>query len=185
MDPIGNFVDQQGNSLDSRNQPINTVDYYKSFGEITKDAQRDMEYTNMLASRIVEEFHRINRVFSSHLVAFVGFILLKKKYAKLDLYNFLRISPDEMSIHFDEFLKQFTIILDRVFELRNQGKLQTATHLDGPVEIVIKHGLDNVGLYHAKRPLIRDKSGKIVSQDLFTLYYYHNRMHGYDLEQYL
>ncbi|GJM28539.1 MAG: hypothetical protein DHS20C17_11740 [Cyclobacteriaceae bacterium] len=185
MDPIGNFVDAQGNSVDTRNQPVDTVDYFKSFGEITDDPQRDMEYTNMLSARIIDEFHRRNRVFSSHLVAFVGFRMLRKKYAKLDLYNFLRISPDEMFIDFDDFHQQFAAIRARVFDLRTQGRLQTAAHLDGTVQEVIEHGLDNVGLYHANRPLIRDKSGKIVSQDLYTLYYYHNRMHGYDLERYL
>ncbi len=181
MDPIGNYVDAAGNSLDSRNQPVNTEDYFTSFGKLTEDGQRDMEYTNMLATRIVEEFHRSNRVFSSHLVAFTGFKMLRKKYAKLDLFNFLRISPDEMSLNYHEFLEQIEQLRNRVFDLKKQGKLQTASHLDGPIETVVAHGLDNVGLYHAKRPLIRDKSGEIVSQDLYTLYYYHNRMHGYDL----
>lgn len=181
MDPIGNYVDAEGNSLDSRNQPVSTEDYFKSFGELTKDGQRDMEYTNMLATRIVEEFHRSNRVFSSHLVAFAGFKMLRKKYAKLDLFNFLRISPDEMSLDYNEFLEQIDQLRNRIFDLKKQGKLQTASHLEGPIETVVAHGLDNVGLYHAKRPLIHDKSGKIVSQDLYTLYYYHNRMHGYDL----
>lgn len=185
LDPIGNFVNQNGESIDTNNRPIDTSDYFRSFGEISRDPQRDMEYTNMLAERIVDQFHKINRVFSSHLVAFVGFKMLKKRYSKLDLYDFLRISPEEIFIDFHEFLNQFKLIREKVFELREQGELQTAYHLEGPVEEVVRHGLDNVGLYHAKRPLLKDKTGKIVSQDLFTLYYYHNRMHGYDLEQYL
>ena len=184
MDPIGNFVDMTGNSIDLKNRIIDTSDYFKSFGTISKDPQRDMEYTNMLSRRIVEEFHKINRVFSSHLVAFVGFKMFKKRFAKLDLYEFLRIPPEEMFLDFNEFLQQFDQIRSRVFELKAIGALQTAYHLEGPVKEVVEHGLDNVGLYHAKRPLFKDKTGKIVSQDLFTLYYYHNRMHGYDLEQY-
>ena len=185
MDAVGNYIDQQGNSIDLKNRAINPSDYFKSFGSITKDPQRDMEYTNMLADRITGEFHRINRVFSSHLVAFVGFRMLRKSYAKLDIFDFLRIPPEEMSLSYQEFLQQFELIREKVFELKSHGALQTALHLEGPVEEVITHGLDNVGLYHAKRPLIKDKTGSIVSQDLFTLYYYHNRMHGYDLEQYL
>jgi len=182
MDPVGNYVNSEGNSIDMKGRPIDTADYFKSFGKITKDSQRDLEYTQMLGNRIVKEFHKINRVFSSHLVAFVAFQMFKKKHAKLDLFNFLRIPPDEMSINFDSFLEQFIIVRNRVFELRNQGKLQTANHLEGAAEEVIAHGMNNVGMYHAKRPLLKNKRGEIVSKDLYTLYYYHNRMHGYGLE---
>jgi glycerol-3-phosphate O-acyltransferase len=182
VDPIGNYVNSEGNSIDMKGRPIDTADYFKSFGKITKDSQRDLEYTQMLGNRIVKEFHKINRVFSSHLVAFVAFQMFKKKHAKLDLFNFLRIPPDEMSINFDSFLEQFIIVRNRVFKLRNQGKLQTANHLEGAAEEVIAHGMNNVGMYHAKRPLLKNKRGEIVSKDLYTLYYYHNRMHGYGLE---
>ena len=185
LDSVGNYVDHQGNSIDLKGRSIDTPDYFKSFGKITKDPQRDMEYTNMLADRITAEFHRINRVFSSHLVAFVAFRMLRKRHAKLDIFDFLRIPPEEMVLDYQEFLRQFELMREKVFELKAQGVLHTAPHLEQPVEEVVSHGLDNVGLYHAKRPLIRDKTGDIISQDLFTLYYYHNRMHGYDLEQYL
>lgn len=182
MDTIGNHVDRDGNSIDAKKRFIDTSDYFRSFGQITKDSQRDMEYTNMLGARIVEEFHKTNRVFSSHLVAYVGFSMLRKRYTKLDLFNFLRISPEEMTIDYGEFVSQFDKIRARVFQLRDQGDLQTASHLEGPPEKVVEHGLRNVGLYHAKRPILKSKTGEIVSQDLYTLYYYHNRMHGYDLE---
>jgi glycerol-3-phosphate O-acyltransferase len=182
MDTIGNYVDENGNSVDAKQRSIDPSDYFKSFGKITKDAQRDMEYTNMLGKRIVEEFHKINRVFSSHLVAYVGFTLLRKRYAKLDLFNFLRVPVDDMAIAFHEFQEEFERIRTRVFHLRDRGDLQTAGHLEGPAEQVIAHGLNNVGLYHSKRPLLMAKNGEIVSEDLYTLYYYHNRMNGYELE---
>ena len=108
--------------------------------------------------------------------------MLKKRYAKLDIFNFLRLPPEEMAIEYEEFLEQFIRVRNRIFELRDQGALQTAIHLEGPPETVVAHGLNNVGLYHAKRPLLRAKTGEIISQDLYTLYYYHNRMDGYELE---
>jgi glycerol-3-phosphate O-acyltransferase len=183
LDAVGNYVDQEGNSIDLKHRPIDTSDYFKSFGEISKDPQRDMEYTNMLAERITGEYHRINRVFSSHLVAFVAFRMLRQRYAKLDIFDFLRLPPEDMWLDYRSFSEQFHLVREKIFELRAKGALQTALHLEGPLEEVISHGLNNVGLYHANRPLIADKAGNIVSQDLFTLYYYHNRMHGYGLEQ--
>ena len=185
LDPIGNYVDHEGNSVDTSGRFIDTSDYFRSFGKITEDFQRDTEYTNMLGKRIVEEFHKINRVFSSHLVAFVAFQILKKRHLKMDLFDFLRIPPEDMAIDSDFFLEQFIKVRNRVFQLRDQGDLQIANHLEGSPEEVVIHGLENVGMYHAKRPLLKGKRGEIISQDLFTLYYYHNRMHGYGLEQHV
>ena len=139
----------------------------------------------MLSERIVCEYHRINRVFSSHIVAFVAFQTLKNRYPKLDLFNFLRIQPDELVIAYDDFLEACEKLRLIIFEMRDQGKLHTADHLETNIEEMVDHGLYNVGLYHAKRPLLKNKQGRIVSQDLKLLYFYHNRMHGYGLEQYI
>ena len=50
---------------------------------------------------------------------------------------------------------------------------------------MIKHGLDNVGIFHLKRPLLKNKQGNIITRDLNILYYYHNRLVGYDLEKFI
>jgi len=51
-------------------------------------------------------------------------------------------------------------------------------------DTVIDLGISNVGMYHTYRPLLKNKNGNIISQDLHNLYYYHNRMDGYELEKY-
>jgi glycerol-3-phosphate O-acyltransferase len=60
-----------------------------------------------------------------------------------------------------------------------------ATHLKGDIDLVIRHGLENVGIFHLKRPLLFNKEGNIITRDLNTLYYYHNRLVGYDLEKFV
>ncbi|MFT6873764.1 MAG: glycerol-3-phosphate O-acyltransferase, partial [Roseivirga sp.] len=55
----------------------------------------------------------------------------------------------------------------------------------GDPDQIIKHGLKNVGMYHSKRPLVRNKEGDITTQDLHVLFYYHNRLDGYELENYV
>ncbi|MDH3708653.1 MAG: 1-acyl-sn-glycerol-3-phosphate acyltransferase [Cyclobacteriaceae bacterium] len=185
MDVMGNYVNDQGISFDQDGNKIDTSDYFKSLGRIQKDDQRDGEYTRMLSERIVSEFHRNNRVFSSHLVAFAAFQILKNRYNKLDLFNFLRIQPDELVIDYAHFLEVCATLRNKIFEMNQQGALHTAEHLKGKIEEVVEHGLYNVGLYHAKRPALRNKQGLIVSQDLNLLYFYHNRLQGYGLEQYI
>lgn len=183
MDVLGNYVDQDGNSLDKWGRTIDTRDYFISGGKVTVDSQREEEYTNVLGKRIVEEFHKINRVFSSHLVAFVAFELIKAKNNKLDLFDLIRLSEEDIFLPYEEFKAACQLVLDRIFELKTQGKIDIAPHMKREMDTIITHGLDNVGMYHAKRPLIKDKQGNIVTEDMSLLYFYHNRLHGYGLEK--
>jgi glycerol-3-phosphate O-acyltransferase len=185
MDLFGNYVDDQGMSIDKHGNRVNTRDYFMFKGKISADPQREEEYTRMISDVIVKEFHRINRVFASHLVAFTAFQMMRKRHSTLDLYGFLRIPVDEIEIDYNEFREVFDKLRDRVIELYNENKVDMATHLTGDIDEVIDLGIMNVGMYHSKRPLMKNKSGHIVTQDLNNLYYYHNRMDGYDLERYI
>lgn len=183
MDVLGNYVDQDGNSLDKWGRTIDTRDYFVSGGKVTVDGQREEEYTHMLGKRIVEEFHKINRVFSSHLVAFVAFELIKAKNRKLDIFDLIRLPDEDLTLTYDEFKSACQLVFDRIIDLKAQGKIDMAPHLKRDMDSVIAHGLDNVGMYHAKRPLLKDQKGNIVTEDMSLLYFYHNRLHGYGLEK--
>lgn len=183
MDVLGNFVDSDGKSMDRKGRIIDTRDYFISEGEITIDPQREEEYTNMLGSRIVEEFHKINRVFSSHLLAFTAFEWIKKRNKKLDLFDLIRLPEEEISIPYQEFKENCQMVLDQILILKSQGLINTAPHMSAPMDELISHGLDNVGMYHAKRPLLKDKNENLVTEDMSLLYFYHNRLTGYGLEK--
>lgn len=185
LDVLGNYVDDEGNSLDAHGRVINTEDYFISSGQLTVDAQRENEYTRMLSQRIVSEYHRINRIFASHLVAFVAFEMWQKKHPKLDLFGLLRLPEEELVLDYAEFRKTCKRIRKKIYQLKKEDKANHATHLKGKIDLVIKHGLENVGIFHLKRPLLTNKQGNIITQDLNLLYYYHNRMVGYDLEKFI
>lgn len=185
MDLLGNFVDDNGVSYDPNGKVIDTRDYFTSNGKITKDKQREQEYTRMLGEVIVKEFHRINRVFPSHLVAFAAFQILQKKYEKLDLYSLLRLPEEELTIPYEEFKASISRLRDVVFSLYEQGKVHYDPKLLGDLDKVINHGLSNVGMYHNKRPLKKNKAGDITTEDMNTLFYYHNRLVGYELEKHV
>ena len=183
MDVMGNYVDEEGNSRDKWDREVNTEEYFMSNGKVKVDAQREEEYTQMLGKRIVEEFHKINRVFSSHLVAFVAFELIQAKNDKMDLFDLIRLPQEDLVVGYEVFKATCQRVLDKIFELKSQGKIDTAPHLYLPMDEIITHGLENVGMYHAKRPLIKDKEGNLVTEDMSLLYFYHNRLHGYGLEK--
>jgi glycerol-3-phosphate O-acyltransferase len=183
LDVMGNYVDETGNSLDHQGRIINCEDYFRTNGQITEDQQRENEYTRMLSQRIVKEYHRINRVFASHLVAFVAFQIWQKKYSKLDLFSFLRLPEDELEIDYEQFKAVFKKVRKEIYRMKDEGKINHASHLKGDADIVIQRGLDNVGILHILRPLARNKAGNIITHELPLLYYYHNRLMGYDLEK--
>ncbi|HEY5751300.1 MAG TPA: 1-acyl-sn-glycerol-3-phosphate acyltransferase [Chryseolinea sp.] len=185
LDVMGNYVDDQGNSLDAQGRVIETRDYFISHGDITVDKQREDEYTRMLSHKIVSEYHRINRVFASHLVAFVAFEMWQKKHSKLDLFGLLKLPEEDQVLQFEEFRAACKRVRKQIYKLKEEGKVYHATHLKGNINLVIRHGLDNVGIFHLKRPLLMNKEGNIITKDFSTLYYYHNRLVGYDLEKFI
>jgi len=185
LDVMGNYVDDKGNSLDSHGRIIETRDYFISNGDITADKQREDEYTRMLSQKIVTEYHRINRIFASHLVAFVAFEMWQKKHSKLDLFGLLRLPEEDQILQYEEFRATCKRVRKQIYAMKDQGKVNHATHLKGKIDLVIRHGLDNVGIFHLKRPLLMNKDGNIITKDFNTLYYYHNRLVGYDLEKFI
>ncbi len=183
LDVLGNYVDNDGNSIDRNGRKIDTKDYFLYNGKVTVDAQREEEYTYHLGKRIVEEFHKINRVFSSHLVAFTAFQMIKRENKKMDLYNLLRLPEEDVVIIYQGFKEECQKVLNKIHELEADSKVQIAPHMKMDIDSIIDHGFANLGMYHAKRPLIKNSMGNIETQDLNLLYYYHNRLHGYDLEK--
>jgi glycerol-3-phosphate O-acyltransferase len=185
LDVLGNNVNGEGQSIDSNNRLIETRDYFVSNGTVSEDKQREGEYTRMLSQKIVSEYHRINRVFASHLAAFVAFEMWQKKYPKLDLFALLRLPEEDLEIEYAEFRETYKRVRKRVYELHDEGKVYFATHVKGDVDKVLKLGIENVGIIHVKRPLLLNKKKNIITRDLTVLYYYHNRLVGYDLEQFI
>jgi glycerol-3-phosphate O-acyltransferase len=184
LDLFGNFVNDEGMSIDANGNRINTRDYFLSKGKISADVQREEEYTRMLSEVIVKEYHRINRVQSSHLVALTAFQMIRKKHKSLDLYSVLRLPVDEIEIEYKEFRKAFAKMRNKVIDLFNKGQLDMATHMTDDIDKVIDLGITNVGMYHSRRPLLKNKQGNIITQDINNMYYYHNRMNGYELEKF-
>lgn len=183
MDLLGNPVDDKGNSLDKHGRQIDVREYFTSGGKVTIDKQRESEYTRMLGERIVKAYYRTNRVFASHVVAFVAFRMLWAQNRRLDVYELLRTPLDEVVWKYDDYRAEVDRLREAIFARFHAKELDLAPHMVWDLDALIDHGLDNVGMYHAARPLMKNKEGDLVSKDLNTLYYYHNRLMGYGFEK--
>ncbi|GAA5021724.1 hypothetical protein GCM10011506_02290 [Marivirga lumbricoides] len=185
MDVLGNNVDDEGNSIDRHNRLIDAKDYFTFQDKITIDKQREEEYTRMLAEKIVDQYSKIARVFSSHLVAFAAFEILRKRNRKLDLFSLLRLPEEDLIISYDELKRVCARLKDKIFERVAEKRMSVADHMHEPIDEIIDHGISNVGMYHSKRPLIRLNSGDVTTMDMNLLYFYRNRLDGYGLEKHV
>lgn len=182
MDVLGNPVDAEGNSYDKYGNKINVKDYFMSGGEITEDIQRESQYTKSLAEKIVDRYKKDNIVLSSHLVAFAAFEILKKENSRLDLYGILRLPPEDYVFsrsQLREVIRQLRAVL---LEMKARGEIKLAGEVEGDLEHLIDMGISRMGNFHTLDPLTVNKKGNIISKNFKVLYYYHNRLEGYDLE---
>jgi glycerol-3-phosphate O-acyltransferase len=119
----------------------------------------------------------------NHLVAFVAFNLMLRKHRNLDFFNVMRLQEEDLIIPYEKFANNVEIIRNAIFDLKERGLIDHATHLKGDLHQVIDHGIRNVGMYHSKRPVVRNSQGDITTKDITVLYYYHNRLKGYELSK--
>jgi glycerol-3-phosphate O-acyltransferase len=185
MDILGNKVDDEGRSFDTTGREIHPKDYFIFQDKITVNKQREAEYTRMLSKKIVEQYSKIARVFSSHLIAFTAFEIIRKRNEKLDLFALLRLPEEDLVINFNEFRTVCQRIKNKIEERIKEGRMSQAVHMDDKIDKIIEHGLLNLGMYHSKRPLIKTKEGDITTMDMNLLYFYRNRLDGYGLEKHI
>jgi glycerol-3-phosphate O-acyltransferase len=109
----------------------------------------------------------------------------QKKHPQLDLFNLLRVPEEDLEIQYEEFREVFKKVRKQIYLMKENKRINYASHLKGNLDIVIQRGIENTGVFHLNRPLMKNKKGNIVTKDLSLLYYYHNRLVGYDLEQFI
>ena len=185
MDLFGNYVNDDGESIGKLGKVIDPRQYFMKNNQIVEDKQRDEEYTRLLSQRIVEEFHKYNEVLPSILIAFVSFTLLRGKFKDLDLYEFLRLTDDDLELDYDEFTTHVAKAVEALKEMERKEELLLAPAFEKSIDELVAVGIKNLGMYHSKRPMILNKEGNIIIQDLNLLYYYHNRLVGYNLQEYV
>lgn len=184
MDVFGNFVDIEGNSFDKRGNAIELRDYFTSNGKLTKDIQRDYQYTKLLADVIVKRLHAENIVLSSQMMAFTAFNIIRAKHPNLDIYGILRLREEDLIIPRDEFLHAIYQLRKQLFELAAAKRLRISAIIKSDeISDLLKDGLNHLGTYHPEKVLKKNRNGDYVTDSLKLLFYYHNHLVGYELER--
>ncbi len=186
MDLLGNVVDEKGNSYNSQGELVDSYNDFCHKGADATSSSREERYTRQLGQAIVKAYYQSSCVLASQLIAYAAFELLKKKHANLTWKELLQLPAEALIIPYATLEHTFAQLRAVILQLHQAGKVQVEEYLkEGNIATMVKHGLENVGIYHAKKPLFQNKAGDITTQDLSTLLYYHNRLTGYDLEKHV
>ena len=185
MDVIGNPVDQEGNSKDKYGNTINMADYFISEGKVNTDIQRETEYTGLLAENIIKRFHSDNIVLSSHLLAFAAFEMLCNENPKLDLFGILRLPTDDYIFDYNVLSATVNQLQKTLIIYAEKGKLILSPEIKSSIDELIADGIKHLGTFHIKKPLKKNTSGEVISENFYLLYFYHNRLTGYGLEKWI
>jgi glycerol-3-phosphate O-acyltransferase len=183
LDPFGNLVDDEGRSVGPNGKVIDTTSFVRSNGEIGHNPQRDQEYTRLLGERLVARYYKENIALTSHFVAYAYFELLREKYGPADLFRLFRLSEEETAVSFEEFSRYAQPMLDKLHAKYEADELQLEPALrSNDLKNIVEAASRNMGVYHTLRALKISGDGERLScEDTKLLFYYHNRMEGYQL----
>lgn len=182
MDVFGNSVSKSGESFDEKGKKLDIRDYFKFNGEFVENLQRERVYTKILGDNIKSSYLSESIILSSHLLAFGVFKYFELSRPNDDLFTLLSLPLDNLAVDMPtaerivDHLK--AILVDK--EAKGEIKLSEQIHL--PSNELIDDALKNLGVYHARTPLVRRKNATLASEDFRLLYFYHNRLQDYNIK---
>lgn len=183
MDVLGNRVEPDGKSYSLSGRHVSTREYFRDQnGAVNEDSQRESEYTRLLGNRIVERYHADGIVLPGHLVSYAAFAMLERQFPKDDLYAILRLPAEDFYFRREALTQVVESLRDHLIVLEGQDRTKlNDTVRNAPVEKLIRLGVNSIGNYHIEKPLRIDERDHIVSDNFSMLYYYHNRLSTFRL----
>jgi len=181
MDPFGNPVDEDGESLDPCGRRIDIARYVLKNGAPAHDEARDAEYTREVGDRIAEAYARDNVVQATNVLARAVLGGLRKHNARLDLLRLLRTGGRRDYLELDEVYRATERLLEALRARADRGELRLdPITRSGSPEDVVSDGLRHFATYHST-PACERKGDLVLPRDRQLLFYYQNRLEGYGL----
>ncbi len=181
MDVFGNRVNENGESIDKFGHKIQIDDYFLTDGVLKADTQRESIYTRILGEAVVNEFQKNNVALSSNIVSFVAFQLLYDKSECTDLITFINAVPQQFLVPASDFDMRCSELIVELRKMEKEGLIRCSEEFKLEDSELIMLGLRQLGVYHQHRVLSRNNLS-IYTEDLRLLYFYHNRLSTYHLQ---
>lgn len=182
LDPFGNDVNDDGESVDPCGRVIDPKAYVTSDGRVVDDPQRDAEFTREVGARLAETYARDNLVQSTHVTAHVVFSLLRKKNRKQNLVRLLRSGTDEEGFDLRDVYTHTEILLKKLRQYADAKQIRLGPVVQrGQADEVIADGLRHFSIYHSTAAVTRE-GVRVKANSPSLLFYYQNRLEGYGFE---
>lgn len=183
LDPIGNDVDEHGESRDHRGRAVDPRRYLLVDGEVAQDDARDAAYTRHLAARVVEAFHRDHVVLPSSAVSFAVFEVLRSRARHHDVHRLLReASTWPTPLPTSEVLAAIDRVTGALRALAARGAIRLGAEVrESNAPSLLESALRTLSIYHRPHPVLARREGAIAIGDPQLLFYYRNRLDGYGL----
>jgi glycerol-3-phosphate O-acyltransferase len=181
MDVMGNYLDENCVSRDKLGNEINLKDYFKLGDDLSENSQRESVYTKLLSQKVLESYMRNNIVTTSHFVTFLAFKIMTKFRKDLDLIGILKLHPSEMKIPLDVFEEVAESARSLLLKKAKLKQIKVEEVFNNNISEIIDEGLRTGGIYHG-RDVIYKSDMYLKTTSLKLLYFYHNRLIGYEIE---
>ncbi|MFO0729239.1 MAG: 1-acyl-sn-glycerol-3-phosphate acyltransferase [Myxococcota bacterium] len=179
MDPFGNPVNDDGESLDPMGRSIDTKRYVLEDGVPVEDDARDAEYTREVGERVVEAFLADTVLMPTHVVARAVFGLLRKNNKRTSLIRLVRGGGQFEDVELSEVYEVVDKILGDLRALENGRRVRLDPKLvRQSAEDVVSDGIRHFAIYHTT-PAVTRKGDRLFATDRNLLFYYQNRLEGF------
>ncbi|NOT36232.1 MAG: glycerol acyltransferase [Saprospiraceae bacterium] len=175
IDVFGNAVNDQGKSIHHLGGEIHLEDYFIREEMFVHDSQRESIYTKELAESIVSQYRKFNFITPSHLVSFCAFRFFKNRHHGIDDIALVQLPEEEFNFSIDEFEVFVQEVINNLQSLEKQKKVTLSEELYKSVQDIIQEGINRAGIFHNRKVLFVENN-RLQSDDLFTLYYYYNKL---------
>jgi glycerol-3-phosphate O-acyltransferase len=183
MDVFGNTINDKGESVDKFGNIVHLEDYFITDDLIKADPQRESIYTRLLGEAVVQEYSKNQVVLSSNLVSFVAFQMLFSDMEYNDVVGFITSNTSKVELPYDEFESKCAQIQILFQDWHRHGRIICSpVLLNNDITNVIMNGLSLLGSYHSKKVLGK-KENIIFTDDLSLLFFYHNRLTNYPIQE--
>ncbi len=185
LDPFGNEVDDEGVSRDKQGRVVDIHKYLMRDGILVPDEDRDHNYTRELGQSLIDAFHCNNRVLTTNLVAFTLYEMVAHAHRHGDIYMLLRTYAYHKPIKLEQLYRSLDIVRAALETLIEKNRIIYEKTLKVKTnEEIVNRAIEVFNSYHKRRTIFKE-GDSIRIGDLVLLYYYHNRLIGYNLEDVL
>jgi glycerol-3-phosphate O-acyltransferase len=173
-DPLGNPVNDLGDSIDRRGRIIDPATYMTGRdGSVTDDEQRDAEYTRMLGTALAGDYRRETVFMSTQLVARALYDAVAERHRTRDIYRLLRLTGADCAVSMADAVGRVDRLRQRIAREPAYGQLTDRVR-KADAEAVVREAVASLGTYHT-RPVAERRGDDIRIGYMKLLYYYQNR----------